>query len=50
MSISKYTMNDDSKVALLKASYTLGVFEGSDKAFQEITKLFTDESSLMTPR
>ena len=42
MRIDNYNLNDDGKAAILKASYTMGVFQGDDDGFNKTMKLFTD--------
>lgn len=42
MRIDNYNLNDDSKTAMLKVAYTMGVFQGDDDGFNKTMKLFTD--------
>lgn len=48
MRIGNYNLNDDSKAAILKASYTMGVFQGDDDGFNKTMKLFTDVPQELT--
>lgn len=41
MKIEEYSLNDDAKSALLKSAYSMGVFHGESKGFNEMIKLFT---------
>lgn len=41
MKIDNYNLNDDGKTAILKAAYSMGVFQGSDDGFNKIVELFT---------
>lgn len=40
MQIGKYNLDDDRKTAMLKAAYSMGVFQGNDDAFNKIVELF----------
>lgn len=48
MRIDNYNLNDDGKVAILKASYAMGVFQGDDDGFNKTMKLFTDVPQELT--
>lgn len=48
MRIDNYNVNDDSKAAILKASYAMGVFQGDDDGFNKTMKLFTDVPQELT--
>ena len=48
MRIENYNLNDDSKAAILKASYAMGVFQGDDNGFNRTMKLFTDVPQELT--
>ncbi len=42
MKIEGYNLNDDGKAAILKAAYTMGVFQDNDEGFNKTIQLFTD--------
>lgn len=48
MRIGNYNLNDDSKTAMLKIAYTMGVFLGNDDGFNKTIKLFTDVPQELT--
>lgn len=48
MKIDNYNLNDDSKAAILKVSYAMGVFQGDDDGFNKTMKLFTDVPQELT--
>ena len=48
MRIENYNLNDDSKTAMLKVAYSMGVFQGDDDGFNKTMKLFTDVPQELT--
>lgn len=40
--MKEFNENEEAKTALLKASYTLGVFEGEDEGYTNVRKIFTE--------
>ena len=41
MRIDRYNLNDEGKSAILKAAYSMGVFQGNDDSFNKTMELFT---------
>lgn len=41
MKLSRYSLNDERKVALLKSAYCMGVFQGSDYGFNKLMEIYT---------
>lgn len=41
MKIDRYNLNDEGKSAILKAAYSMGVFQGNDDGFNKTMELFT---------
>lgn len=48
MRIENYNLNDNSKTAMLKVAYVMGVFQGDDDGFNKTMKLFTDVPQELT--
>ena len=49
MKIDNYSVNEDSKTAILKAAYCFGVLQGDDRGFNQIIKLFTGLPKYLSP-